>query len=123
MKAAIIRQLFGMSINARETFILNFLLSDIELALIRIKSFIFCESDVFYQTDLRIAARKRNPFLRTCEIQYKLMVNIPCVSIKIRLPANVRLLFGVGEAEDRCKRFIVNYLLATPIALLTFCIL
>jgi hypothetical protein len=122
MKAQFIRQIFGMSIAARQTFITNFLLSDIEQALVRIKAFIFCESDIFYQSDIRIASRKHNPFLRTCEIQYKLVNNIPRVSVRIKLAHCIRLLFGVCEAEDQCEKFIKNYLLSTPIVLTNFCI-
>jgi hypothetical protein len=122
MKVQFRRQLFAMSIAARQTLIVSFLLRDLELALIRIKSFIFCESDAFYQTDLTIAARKSNPFLRTCEVVYKLVANIPTVKIRIRLPQNVRLIFEVCEAELVCRRFIENNLSSTVITLLNFCI-
>jgi hypothetical protein len=122
MKSQFTRQLVGMTIAARQTFITNFLLSDIEQALIRIKEFIFCESDIFYQSDIRIASRKHNPFLRTCEIQYKLVNNIPRVSIGIRIPSTLKLLFSVYDAEYQCERFAKNYLLSTPVVLTNFCI-
>lgn len=122
MKAQFRRQLFGMSIAARQAFIMSFFLHDIELALIRMKAFIFCESDVFYQTDIKIASRKSNPFIRTCEVEYKLIANIPTIRIKIRLSQNIRLLVGVCEAENVCYRFIENNLKPTAITLINFCI-